>query len=75
MEQKLTNIIIAKSAEMASGAPGLFTGEMGPCLALYLLNKKYCIPRAENAADNMMSQIYEHTSKFRNINFDSSFAS
>ena len=71
MEQKLTDKILDAKKIIESSNIGFFTGKMGLCLALYLLNKKYCIPQAENAADNLMSQICEQAKKIWNINFDS----
>ena len=48
---------------------GLFTGNMGVCVALYLMGKKYNIPQAEAEADKLLYYIQEHISELTNIGF------
>lgn len=53
---------------------GLFTGNTGICLALYMLAKKYGISDAVKIADGLLEEVVQNISQINNTNFDDGLA-
>lgn len=67
MEHYLTYKILASQNDSTVRDIRLFKGSMGPCMALYLLSKKYGIPQAEVEADKLLAQIISKVKSLNNI--------
>lgn len=74
MERKLIGKILQIQDSMLSENAGLFTGDMGICLALYLLSKKGKIKQAEVEADKLLEHIIDVIKNPCNTTFDNGLA-
>lgn len=70
LEVILKNKILSSYMDIEYHNVGLLHGKMGPCLALYLLNKKYKMPDAEKIADELLSDIVSGLTNVDQIGFD-----
>ena len=54
--------------------PGLFSGDMGICLSLYLINKVVKDDEIEEIADNLLDKTIDSISSMKDISFDKGLA-
>ena len=70
MEKLLKDLALRINGKRSWG-PGLFTGEMGACLSLYLVNKEICDKGIEKIADGLLDKVVDSLETIK----DSSFVS
>lgn len=56
--------------ESETGKPGFFSGDMGVCFSLYLMNKSFNDDDVENMADKLLDKVIATITKINDLSFD-----
>lgn len=74
MEQRLIGVILQAISNRETADAGLFMGNMGISLALYLLGKEQHTSQAEEEADRLMSHVIKQVAHTGSLAFDRGLA-
>lgn len=56
--------------ECKTGKTGIFSGDMGVCLSLYLMNKSFKDEEVENIADELLDKVIAAITQMNDLSFD-----
>ena len=73
-KDRLLSLIMEGARQNRQEGFGLFKGDMGVCLALFVLNREKKDPAVEDFADHLIDRIYARAAKAKNAFFDTGFA-
>ena len=73
-KDRLLSLIMEGARQNRQEGFGLFKGDMGVCLALFVLNREKKDPVVEDFADNLIDRIYARAAKEKKAFFDTGFA-
>lgn len=68
MEELLKDLALRINGKR-SWEPGLFTGEMGSCLSLYIVNKEICDKGIEQIADELLDKVVDSLKFMKDSSF------